>query len=49
MIHVRQANPLDARQMAELLNRIIAKGGTTARTTSITPKEMQAEMLLFPA
>lgn len=47
MIHVRQANLLDARPMAELLNRIIAKGGTTARTTSITPEEMQAEMRLY--
>ncbi|MGK7650962.1 N-acetyltransferase family protein [Roseovarius sp. B08] len=48
MIHVRQANPLDARQMADLLNQIIAKGGTTARTTPITADEMRSEMRLYP-
>lgn len=48
MIHVRQATPLDARQMAGLLNEIVAKGGTTARTMPITPEEMQAEMRLYP-
>ncbi len=47
MTHVRQATPLDARQMAELLNEIVAKGGTTARTTPITPEEMHAEMRLY--
>ena len=37
MIHVRKAGTLDARPMAELLNAIIAKGGTTAFTDPITP------------
>lgn len=46
MIHIRQATPLDARQMAQLLNEIIAKGGTTARAAPITAEEMNAEMRL---
>ena len=36
MITVRRAGVLDARQMAELLNAIIRKGGTTAHTTSVS-------------
>lgn len=35
MIHVRRAGALDARPMADLLNAIIAKGGTTAFTTPV--------------
>ena len=35
MITVRPAGALDARAMAELLNAIIRKGGTTARTAEI--------------
>lgn len=35
MIHVRRAGPLDAGAMAELLNEIIARGGTTALTTPV--------------
>ena len=36
MIHIRRAGALDAAAMAELLNAIIAKGGTTAKTTPVT-------------
>ncbi|MBF9042730.1 GNAT family N-acetyltransferase [Rhodobacterales bacterium HKCCE4037] len=35
MIHVRPAHDLDARQMAELLNEVIAIGGTTAMTGQV--------------
>lgn len=35
MITVRPAHPLDAREMAEILNAIIAIGGTTAMTGQI--------------
>ncbi len=36
MITIRRAGVLDARQMAELLNAIIRKGGTTAHTTPVS-------------
>lgn len=36
MIHVRQAGLLDARHAADLLNEIIARGGTTAHTGVVT-------------
>ena len=36
MIHVRRAGPLDTGPMAELLNEIIAKGGTTALTRPVS-------------
>ncbi|SEQ86363.1 GNAT family N-acetyltransferase [Thalassovita taeanensis] len=36
MIHIRAAGALDAAAMAELLNAIIAQGGTTALTTPVT-------------
>lgn len=36
MITIRRAGTLDARQMAELLDAIIQKGGTTAHTTPVT-------------
>lgn len=36
MIHIRRAGLLDARAMADLLNTIIARGGTTAHTTPVT-------------
>jgi len=36
MIHIRRAGAMDARDMAELLNAIIRKGGTTALTDEIT-------------
>ncbi len=38
MIHVRRAGPLDARPVAELLNGIIAQGGTTALTDPVDAK-----------
>lgn len=36
MITIRRAGPLDARQMAELLDAIIKKGGTTAHTDPVS-------------
>lgn len=36
MITVRKAGAMDAREMAELLSAIIAKGGTTAHTGEVT-------------
>ncbi|MEX3316148.1 N-acetyltransferase family protein [Sulfitobacter sp. PS-8MA] len=44
MIHIRRAGTLDTRAMAELLNAIIAKGGTTAMTAPVTPRELQGWM-----
>ncbi len=41
MITVRRAGVLDTRQMAELLNEIIAQGGTTALTEHVTAKDIQ--------
>jgi len=35
MLHIRRASTLDTRQMAELLNEIIAAGGTTALTDPV--------------
>ncbi len=35
MIHVRAAGPIDAAPMAELLNEVIAEGGTTAMTKPV--------------
>ncbi|WP_324752693.1 GNAT family N-acetyltransferase [Roseovarius sp. Pro17] len=40
MITVRRATPLDAPPMADLLNEIIAKGGTTALTRPVTSRDM---------
>ncbi|MDQ2090333.1 GNAT family N-acetyltransferase [Marimonas arenosa] len=36
MIHVRRAAPADTRAMAELLNAIIEKGGTTALSETVS-------------
>ncbi|MCA0920247.1 GNAT family N-acetyltransferase [Pseudooceanicola nanhaiensis] len=44
MIHVRRAGPLDTGAMAELLNEIIAKGGTTALTRPVS-RAMLAEWM----
>lgn len=41
MISVRRAGALDARPMAELLNAIIRKGGTTALTTEVSADSLQ--------
>ncbi|SMX26231.1 Putative phosphinothricin acetyltransferase YwnH [Pelagimonas phthalicica] len=48
MITIRRAGALDARPMAELLNEIIAKGGTTALTTPVTAEDMKAWMMSYP-
>ena len=40
MITVRRAGPLDARPMAELLNEVIAIGGTTAITEPVTREDL---------
>ena len=44
MIHVRRAGALDTRALADLLNAIIAKGGTTAIVSPVTPRELQGWM-----
>lgn len=49
MITVRRAGILDARQMAELLNAIIEKGGTTAYTRSVSQDMLVAKMQTNPA
>ncbi len=41
MITVRRAGPLDARPMAELLNEIIAEGGTTALTKPVSAQDLR--------
>lgn len=44
MIHIRKAGSLDSRPMAELLNAVIEKGGTTAFTDPILPDTIQGWM-----
>ena len=44
MIHIRRAGALDTRALADLLNTIIAKGGTTAMVTPVTPRDLQGWM-----
>ncbi|KAJ57217.1 acetyltransferase [Actibacterium mucosum KCTC 23349] len=44
MIHVRKAGALDTRAMAELLNTIIAVGGTTALTQPVTGADLRMWM-----
>ena len=39
-VHVRAAGTLDTREMADLLNTIIAKGGTTAMTDPVTADQL---------
>ena len=48
MINVRRAGPLDARAMAELLNAIIRKGGTTAIAKEITGDDIKNWFLKAP-
>lgn len=48
MITVRRATPLDAPPMAELLNGIIAAGGTTARTQPVETRDMAQMMQSAP-
>lgn len=47
MIHVRRAGQLDTRGMADLLNDVIAEGGTTALTTPVTSDDL-AEWMGHP-
>lgn len=48
MITVRRATLADARQMAALLNEIIALGGTTAMTNPVSRAEMDAHLRCHP-
>lgn len=48
-IIIRTANPADARQMSELLNQIIAAGGTTALTDPISSTAIADWMISNPA
>jgi GNAT superfamily N-acetyltransferase len=47
-LSVRPATPADAPAMAALINRIIAKGGTTAFTELMTPDSLIADLLRPP-
>ncbi|MEO0370286.1 MAG: GNAT family N-acetyltransferase [Pseudomonadota bacterium] len=47
MIHVRRAGALDTGAMAELLNEIIAKGGTTAMTKPVTRDDLTEWMQYY--
>ncbi|UYV37289.1 GNAT family N-acetyltransferase [Rhodobacteraceae bacterium D3-12] len=44
MIHIRRAGPIDSSAMADLLNAIIARGGTTAITDPVTARDLQGWM-----
>lgn len=44
MIHIRRAGALDAGAMADLLNAIIAKGGTTAMVSPVTVQDLRGWM-----
>lgn len=44
MIHIRRAGDMDAGPMAELLNAIIAQGGTTALTQPVTRSDLATKM-----
>ena len=48
MIHIRRAGTLDAGAMADLLNEIIAIGGTTAITKPVTRADLHEWMGYFP-
>lgn len=48
-ITVRRALPIDTRQMADLLNAIIEKGGTTAIARPVTGHDIAAWMASAPA
>ena len=48
MIHIRQAGLLDARDAAELLNAIIARGGTTAHTGVLSREDIVGWMTRYP-
>jgi L-amino acid N-acyltransferase YncA len=46
-LHIRKAGTMDARAMAELLNAIISKGGTTAYVEQVTRSDL-AEWMSIP-
>jgi L-amino acid N-acyltransferase YncA len=48
MIHIRRAGQLDCAPMAELLNEIIARGGTTVMTEPITRDAVAGRMATAP-
>ncbi|KEJ97091.1 L-amino acid N-acyltransferase YncA [Pseudosulfitobacter pseudonitzschiae] len=48
MIRVRRATALDASSMADLLNAIIEKGGTTALTRPVTARDIKDWMAVDP-
>jgi L-amino acid N-acyltransferase YncA len=48
MISVRPVSPADAAELAELLNAIIARGGTTALQTPYTPDGLATAYLTGP-
>lgn len=48
MITIRRAGILDARQMAELLDAIIQKGGTTAHTEPVSKETILEWMHRYP-
>ncbi|MCV2892648.1 GNAT family N-acetyltransferase [Lentibacter sp. XHP0401] len=48
-MHLRHASPADARVLAELLNTIIAEGGTTALKAPLTKAEMKGWIGSNPA
>lgn len=47
-IAIRQAGPLDTRPIADLLNEVIAEGGTTAMTEPVTPDQIRGWMARDP-
>jgi L-amino acid N-acyltransferase YncA len=47
-LHVRPAGPLDAGPLADLLNEVIAEGGTTAITTPVTRDYIAERMASDP-
>lgn len=49
MIRILAAGALHAGEMAELLNEVIAAGGTTALGTPVTPREIASWMARDPA
>lgn len=48
MIHVRTAGPLDTGAMSDMLNAIIAQGGTTALTSPVSKDDLQTFMTAYP-
>ena len=48
MIHIRRAGALDAGPVADLINLIIAQGGTTAMTTALRREDIIDYMAEYP-